>query len=165
MAVSMAYGPTSMSGLRALRDQPGIFGPGGVDPDSLAGPRQRLGGEPVLLRAGRSKARAAAWGARAAAELSVELVLDCDVMVEELLGLFACLTTAFGTREPSLGLGGPLCQGVQDGGLREFEESRPGPAPGGAFPARPPAPQLLRPVLHFEPPGLHSSLQGRCSLL
>jgi hypothetical protein len=35
LAVSIVNGVTSTSGLRALRDQPGIFGPG-LDPDCVA---------------------------------------------------------------------------------------------------------------------------------
>jgi hypothetical protein len=81
LAVSIADGATSISGLRRLRDQPGLFG--AVASEATAWrvldkvSEQHL----VLLRAGRAQARAAAWGAGAAPDLSGELVLDFDATV------------------------------------------------------------------------------------
>jgi hypothetical protein len=81
LAVSIADGATSISGLRTLRDQPALFGPVASEPtawrvlDKVS--EEHLG----LLRAGRARARAAAWRAGAAPDLSGELVLDFDATV------------------------------------------------------------------------------------
>ena len=81
LAVSIADGATSISGMRALRDQPSLFGPVPSGPtawrvlDKVS--EEHLG----LLRAGRAKARAAAWEAGAAPDLSQELVLDLDATI------------------------------------------------------------------------------------
>jgi hypothetical protein len=79
--VSVADGATSISGLRALRDQPGIFGPVASTPTAWRALDKVSEGHLSLLRAGRAKARAAAWAAGAAPELSAELVLDFDATV------------------------------------------------------------------------------------
>ena len=81
LAVSIADGATSISGLRALRDQPGIFGPVASTPTAWRVLDKVSEGHLPSLRAGRAKARAAAWGAGAAPELSAELVLDFDATV------------------------------------------------------------------------------------
>ena len=62
LAVSIADGATSISGLRSLRDQPALFGPVASEPtawrvlDKVS--EEHLG----LLRAGRARARAAVGG-------------------------------------------------------------------------------------------------------
>jgi len=81
LAVSIADGATSISGLRALRDQPGIFGPVASTPTAWRALDKVSEEHLVLLRAGRAEARAAAWGAGAAPDLSAELVLDFDATV------------------------------------------------------------------------------------
>ena len=81
LAVAIADGATSISGMRKLRDQPGLFGPVASDPTTWRAldrvSEARLG----LIRAGRAKARAAAGRAGAAPDLSKEMVLDFDATV------------------------------------------------------------------------------------
>jgi hypothetical protein len=81
LAVSIADGATSISGLRALRDQPDLFGPVASTPTAWRALDKVSEERLVLLRAGRAQARAAAWGAGAAPDLSAELVLDFDATV------------------------------------------------------------------------------------
>jgi hypothetical protein len=81
LAVSIADGATSISGLRALRDQPDLFGPVASTPTAWRALDKVSEERLVLLRAGRAKARAAAWRAGAAPDLSAELVLDFDATV------------------------------------------------------------------------------------
>ena len=81
LAVSIADGATSISGLRALRDQPGLFGPVASTPTAWRALDKVSEGHLSLLRAGRAQARAAAWAAGAAPDLSAELVLDFDATV------------------------------------------------------------------------------------
>jgi hypothetical protein len=81
LAVSIADGATSISGLRALRDQPGLFGPVASGPTAWRVLDKVSEEHLSLLRAGRAKARAAAWQAGAAPDLSQELVLDFDATV------------------------------------------------------------------------------------
>ena len=81
LAVSIADGATSISGLRALRDQPDLFGPVASTPTAWRALDKVSEEHLSLLRAGRAQARAAAWGAGAAPDLSAELVLDFDATV------------------------------------------------------------------------------------
>jgi hypothetical protein len=81
LVVSIADGATSISGLRALRDQPGLFGPVASTPTAWRALDKVSEGHLSLLRAGRAQARAAAWAAGAAPDLSAELVLDFDATV------------------------------------------------------------------------------------
>jgi hypothetical protein len=81
LAVSIADGATSISGLRALRDQPGLFGPVASTPTAWRALDKVSEGHLSLLRAGRAQARVAAWAAGAAPDLSTELVLDFDATV------------------------------------------------------------------------------------
>jgi hypothetical protein len=81
LAVSIADGATSICGLKALRDQPALFGPVASEPTAWRVLDKVSEQHLVLLRAGRAKARAAAWAAGAAPELSGELVLDFDASV------------------------------------------------------------------------------------
>src|ERR1017187_7632803 len=81
LAVSIADGATSISGLRALRDQPGLFGPVASTPPAWRALDKVSEGHLSLLRAGRAQARVAAWAAGAAPDLSTELVLDFDATV------------------------------------------------------------------------------------
>lgn len=78
LAVSIADGATSISGLRALRDQPCLFGPVASEPTAWRVLDKVSEGHLMALRAGRAEARAAAWRAGAAPDLSQELVLDFD---------------------------------------------------------------------------------------
>jgi len=81
LAVSIADGATSISGLRTLRDQPALFGPVASGPTAWRVLDKVSEEQLALLRAGRAKARAAAWRAGAAPDLSGELVLDFDATV------------------------------------------------------------------------------------
>lgn len=81
LAVSIADGAASIAGLRVLRDQPGLFGPVASEPTAWRVLDKVTEGHLPLLRAGRARARAAAWAAGAAPDLSGELVLDFDATV------------------------------------------------------------------------------------
>jgi Transposase DDE domain group 1 len=81
LAVSIADGATSISGLRTLRDQPALFGPVASGPTAWRVLDKVSEEQLALLRAGRAKARAAAWRAGAAPDLSGELALDFDATV------------------------------------------------------------------------------------
>jgi Transposase DDE domain group 1 len=81
LAVAVADGAKSISDLAALRDAPGLFGP--VASTSTAWRALDRVSEVHLgrLRAGRAAARAAAWAAGAAPDLSGELCLDLDATI------------------------------------------------------------------------------------
>jgi hypothetical protein len=81
MAVAIADGATSISDLAALRDQPELFGTVASDPIAWR-VLDRVSNEHVgAIRAGRAKAREAAWAAGAAPDLGAELHLDIDATV------------------------------------------------------------------------------------
>ncbi len=81
LAVAIADGADSISDLKSLRDQPVLFGP--VASTSTAWRVLDRVSEAHLskLRAGRAQARAAAWAAGAAPDLSSELCLDIDATI------------------------------------------------------------------------------------
>ena len=81
LAVAIADGADSISDLKSLRDQPVLFGP--VASTSTAWRVLDRVSEAHLskLRAGRATARAAAWAAGAAPDLSQELCLDIDATI------------------------------------------------------------------------------------
>jgi hypothetical protein len=81
LAVAIADGADSISDLKALRDQPVLFGP--VASTSTAWRVLDRVSEVHLsaLRAGRATARAAAWEAGAAPDPSHELCLDIDATI------------------------------------------------------------------------------------
>jgi len=81
LAVAIADGADSISDLKSLRDQPVLFGP--VASTSTAWRvLDRVGAAHLsTLRAGRATARAAAWAAGAAPDLSQELCLDIDATI------------------------------------------------------------------------------------
>lgn len=81
LAVAIADGADSISDLKSLRDQPVLFGP--VASTSTAWRVLDRVSEAHLsaLRAGRATARAAAWAAGAAPDLSHELYLDIDATI------------------------------------------------------------------------------------
>jgi hypothetical protein len=81
LAVAIADGADSISDLKSLRDQPVLFGP--VASTSTAWRVLDRVSEAHLskLRAGRATARAAAWAAGAAPDLSRELCLDIDATI------------------------------------------------------------------------------------
>lgn len=81
LAVAIADGATSISGLRSLRDQPALFGPVASEPTAWRVLDKVSDEHLPVLRAGRARARAAAWRAGAAPDLSAELVLDFDATV------------------------------------------------------------------------------------
>jgi hypothetical protein len=81
LAVAIADGATSISHLSTLRDQPALFGPVASTPTAwrvLDRVSAELLGD---VRAGRASARAAAWAAGAAPDLSVEQCLDFDATI------------------------------------------------------------------------------------
>jgi hypothetical protein len=81
LAVAIADGADSISDLKSLRDQPVLFG--SVASTSTAWRVLDRVGEVHLsaLRSGRATARAAAWAAGAAPDLSHELCLDIDATI------------------------------------------------------------------------------------
>lgn len=81
LAVAIADGADSISDLKSLRDQPVLFGP--VASTSTAWRVLDRVSEVHLsaLRVGRATARAAAWAAGAAPDLSHELCLDIDATI------------------------------------------------------------------------------------
>ncbi len=79
LAVAIADGADCISGLKALRDRPDLFGP--VTPTAWR-VLDRVSPEHLpLLREGRAAARAAAWAAGAAPDLSEDLHLDFDATI------------------------------------------------------------------------------------
>jgi Transposase DDE domain group 1 len=81
LAVAIADGADSISDLKALRDQPGLFGPVASTPTAWRVLDRVSGAHLPLLRAGRAKARERAWGAGAGPDLSEELCLDIDATI------------------------------------------------------------------------------------
>ena len=80
LAVAIADGASSISDLAVLRDQPSLFGPVASTPTAWRALERASEAHLPLLRAGRAKARAAAWAAGAAPALA-ELALDFDATV------------------------------------------------------------------------------------
>jgi hypothetical protein len=81
LAVAIADGADSISDLKALRDQPGLFGPVASKPTAWRVLDRVSGAHLAALRAGRAKAREAAWAAGAAPDLTQELCLDIDATI------------------------------------------------------------------------------------
>jgi hypothetical protein len=81
LAVAIADGADSISDLRALRDEPGLFGPVASTPTAWRVLDRVSESHLPLLRAGRAEARAAAWAAGAGPDLSQEIVLDIDATI------------------------------------------------------------------------------------
>jgi hypothetical protein len=81
LAVAIADGADSISDLKALRDQPVLFGPVASSPTAWRVLDRVSDAHLPLLRAGRAKARAAAWEAGAGPDLSQELCLDIDATI------------------------------------------------------------------------------------
>lgn len=81
LAVAIADGADSISDLKVLRDNPDIFGPVASTPTAWRGLDRVDAAHLPRLRAGRAAARAAAWGAGAAPDLSAELHLDIDASI------------------------------------------------------------------------------------
>lgn len=81
LAVAIADGADSISDLKVLRDQSGLFGPVASTPTAWR-VLDRVSKEHLpLIRAGRAKARAVAWKAGAGPDLSKGLVLDIDATI------------------------------------------------------------------------------------
>ena len=81
LAVAIADGADSISDLKALRDQPGLFGPVASTPTAWRVLDRVSEAHLRGLRAGRAKARERAWAAGAGPDLSVELCLDIDATI------------------------------------------------------------------------------------
>lgn len=81
LAVAIADGGDSISDLKAIRDQPGLFGPVASTPTAWRVLDRVSERHLPLLRAGRAAARAAAWAAGATPDLSGELCLDLDATI------------------------------------------------------------------------------------
>ena len=81
LAVAIADGADSISDLKALRDQPDLFGAVASKPTAWRVLDRVSDGHLPLLRSGRARARAAAWAAGAAPDLSAELCLDLDASI------------------------------------------------------------------------------------
>ncbi len=81
LAVAIADGADSISDLQALRDQPDLHGAVASAPTAWRVLDRVSEAHLPLLRAGRAKARAAAWAAGAAPDLSEELLLDIDATI------------------------------------------------------------------------------------
>jgi len=81
VAVAIVDGADSISDLRSLREQPGLFGPVASTPTAWRVLDRVSEAHLPLLRAGRAKARAEAWAAGAAPDLSGELYLDIDATI------------------------------------------------------------------------------------
>lgn len=81
LAVAIADGADSISDLKALRDQPDVFGPVASTSTAWRGLDRVSEAHLPLLRAGRAAARAAAWAAGAAPDLGQELCLDIDATI------------------------------------------------------------------------------------
>lgn len=81
LTVAIADGADSITDLQALRDQPGIFGPVASTPTAWRVLDRVSANHLPALRAGRAKARAAAWAAGAAPDLTGELCLDIDATI------------------------------------------------------------------------------------
>jgi hypothetical protein len=81
LAVAIADGADSIRDLAGLRDQPGLCGAVASTPTAWRVLDRVSAGHLPLLRAGRARARAAAWAAGAAPDLSQELHLDIDATI------------------------------------------------------------------------------------
>jgi hypothetical protein len=81
LAVAIADGADSISDLKALRDQPGLFGPVASTPTAWRVLDRVSASHLPFLRAGRAEARAAAWAAGAAPDLSGEIICDIDATI------------------------------------------------------------------------------------
>jgi Transposase DDE domain group 1 len=81
LAVAIVDGADSISDLKSLREQPGLFGPVASTPTAWRVLDRVSEAHLPLLRAGRAQARAAAWEAGAAPDRSEELFLDIDATV------------------------------------------------------------------------------------
>lgn len=81
VAVAIIDGADSISDLRSLREQPGLFGPVASTPTAWRVLDRVSEAHLPRLRAGRAAARAEAWAAGAAPELSGELYLDIDATI------------------------------------------------------------------------------------
>jgi hypothetical protein len=81
LAVAIADGADSISDLKSLRDQPVLFGPVASKSTAWRVLDRVSDAHLSKLRAGRAMARAAAWAAGAAPDLSRELCLDIDATI------------------------------------------------------------------------------------
>jgi hypothetical protein len=81
LAVAIADGADSISDLKTLRDQPGLFGPVASTPTAWRVLDRVSEVHLVLLRAGRAKARERAWAAGAGLDLAQEQGLDIDATI------------------------------------------------------------------------------------
>lgn len=81
LAVAIADGADSISDLKSLREQPGLFGPVASTPTAWRVLDRVSQAHLPRLRAGRAQARAAVWAAGAAPDLSEELCLDLDATI------------------------------------------------------------------------------------
>ena len=81
VAVAIIDGADSISDLRSLREQPGLFGPVASTPTAWRVLDRVSEAHLPLLRTGRAVARGKAWAAGAAPELSGELYLDIDATI------------------------------------------------------------------------------------
>jgi hypothetical protein len=81
LAVAIADGADSISDLKALRDQPELFGPVASKPTAWRVLDRVSEAHLPRLRTGRAAARAAAWAAGAAPDLRGELCLDIDATI------------------------------------------------------------------------------------
>ena len=81
VAVAIIDGADSISDLRCLREQPGLFGPVASTPTAWRVLDRVSESHLPGLRAGRAIAREAAWAAGAAPDLSSELYLDIDATI------------------------------------------------------------------------------------
>lgn len=81
LAVAVADGARSISDLVSLRDQPGLFGPVASTATAWRALDRVSDQHLALLREGRAAARAAAWAAGAAPDLTGELYLDFDATI------------------------------------------------------------------------------------
>ena len=81
LAVAIADGADSISDLKSLRDQPVLFGPVASTSTAWRVLDRVSEGHLCGLRTGRASARAAAWAAGAAPDLSRELCLDIDATI------------------------------------------------------------------------------------
>lgn len=81
LAVSIADGARAISDLAVLRDQPSLFGPVASTATAWRALDRVSATHLVDLRTGRAVARAAAWAAGAAPDLSVERFLDIDATI------------------------------------------------------------------------------------
>lgn len=81
LAVAIADGADSISDLKALRDQPALFGPVASTPTTWRVLDRVSEAHLPALRAGRGAARERAWAAGAAPDLRQELCLDIDATI------------------------------------------------------------------------------------